>query len=80
MTNRTAISLLIYGIVQGVLFGAGILAVVYIPVLKAHAALSIPIVISASIAAAIPLSWKIAPLMRARHQRRMARHREPAGT
>ena len=78
MTNRSAISLLIYGMVQGVLFGAGLLAVLYIPALKANAALFIPLVIAASFAVAIPVSWKIAPLMRARHQRRMARKRKLA--
>ena len=78
MTNRSAISLLIYGLVQGVLFGAGLLAVLYIPALKANAALFIPLVIAGSIAVAIPLSWKIAPLLRARHQRAMARKRHLA--
>ncbi|MAN45577.1 MAG: hypothetical protein GYB49_03600 [Alphaproteobacteria bacterium] len=73
MTNRSAISLLIYGMVQGVLFGAILLAVLYIPVLKANAAIFIPLAVLLSVIVAIPLAWKIAPKLRARHQRRMAR-------
>lgn len=78
MTNRTAISLVLYGMVQGVLFGAALLTVLYIPALKANAALFIPLAVLISAALAIPLSWKIAPLLRARHQRRMAHQRRLA--
>ncbi|WP_034823798.1 hypothetical protein [Hyphomonas pacifica] len=78
MTNRSAISLLIYGMVQGVLFGVILLAVLYVPILKANAAIFIPLAVLLSIIVAIPLSWKIAPMLRARHQRRMARKRHLA--
>lgn len=73
MTNRLAITLLLYGMVQGVLFGAALLAVFYTPVLNSNLAIFIPLAVLASAAIAIPLSWKLAPRLRARHQRRMAR-------
>lgn len=72
MTNRTAISLLIYGMVQAVLFGAGMIAVVATP-LSNHAVYSIPAVVLLSALIAVPVAWKVAPILRARHQRRLAR-------
>ncbi|WP_084396714.1 hypothetical protein [Henriciella aquimarina] len=72
MSNRLAITLLIYGMAQGVLFGFGLLAVLVTP-LAAHAAIAIPAVVVLSAALAAPLAWKVAPIMRARHQKRLAR-------
>lgn len=78
MSNRMAITLLLYGMVQGVLFGAILLAVMYTPALRANAAVFIPIAVLLSAVIAIPASWKIAPRLRARHVRRMAHERRTA--
>ena len=72
MTNRMAISLLIYGLVQAVLFGVGMIAIVVTP-LSNYAIYSIPAVVLLSALIAVPVAWKVAPIMRARHQRRLAR-------
>lgn len=72
MSNRTAITLLIYGMAQAVLFGAGLILVVATP-LSSHAAYSISAVVLISALISAPLAWKIAPVLRARHQRRHAR-------
>ena len=45
MSNRMAITLLLYGMVQGVLFGAILLAVMYTPALRANAAVFIPVAV-----------------------------------
>lgn len=75
MSNRLAITLLIYGMVQAVLFGAGALTVLATP-LKVQAAILLPLVVVVSAGLAIPFAWKIAPRMRAAHQRRMARRND----
>jgi len=72
MSNRLAITLLIYGMVQAVIFGAGLLTLFWSP-LKSDSGLLISMVILFSLLLAAPIAWTIAPLMRARHQRRLAR-------
>ena len=75
MSNRLIISLLIYGMVQGVLFGAGVIAVLASPLGNdaATAGYGISLVVAVSLVLAIPVAWKAAPMLRARHQRRLAR-------
>lgn len=75
MSTRMVIAILIYGMVQAVLFGAGAVAVLATP-LKHQAAILLPLAVVASAALAIPFAWKIAPRMRAAHQRQMARRNE----
>ena len=72
---RLIITLLVYGLAQAVPFGAGLLAVLATP-LRDHAAVLVPAAIVLSLALAIPIAWKVAPIMRSRHQRMMARRRE----
>ena len=72
MTNRSAISFLIYGMAQAVLFGIGMIVVLVTP-LAGYLAYSIPVVVLVSALLAVLVAWKVAPLMRARHQRRLAR-------
>lgn len=67
MKTRTFISALVGMQVAPVLFGAGVIAVLMIPALKAHAALLLPAVIVASFVAAPLIAWKIAPRLRARN-------------
>lgn len=66
MTTRTRIALLIYGMVDAVLFGAGAVAVLVLagPELWKYL---LPAVVVAAFALAAPLSWAIAPRLRARN-------------
>ncbi|MBL8547774.1 MAG: hypothetical protein JNL81_15005 [Hyphomonadaceae bacterium] len=70
MSVRLRITSIIFMMVQGVLFGIGTIVVLATP-LKAHAAYLIPAVILISLALSGPIAWKIAPLMRSAHQRRV---------
>ena len=72
MSNQLAITLLIYGMVQAVLFGIGMLAIMWTP-LEAYAPYAIPAMIAVTAAISIPVAWKVAPILRARHQKRLAR-------
>lgn len=69
MSVRLQISALVFLMVQAVLFGVGILAILYTP-LSAQAQLAIPIMIAATVLISAPLSWAIAPRLRLRFQQR----------
>lgn len=71
MTNRLAITLLIYGMTAFVFYGIGMVAVLATP-LQTMAAYAIPAVFAISALMAIPIAWKTAPILRARHQRKLA--------
>ncbi|MGB3625719.1 MAG: hypothetical protein WA989_07820 [Henriciella sp.] len=73
MSNRLAITLLIYGLAQGALFGAGVTAVIIADLTAVQSGWAIAGVVAASLLIAAPIAWKIAPLMRAGHQQRLAR-------
>jgi len=64
------VAALVYGMTNGVLFGAGVILVLTLPVLNAHAGLWITVVVGASIVLAAPIAWWIAPRLRARYTRR----------
>ena len=66
MSRRFAIAALIYMMVNAVLFGIGAVTVLSIPTLSENAKIWLPLVVAASFALAIPLSWKIAPRLRLR--------------
>lgn len=66
---RTQIAALVYTMTNAVLFGAGLVFVLMVPALNAHAGLSIALVVAASFIVAVPLSWLIAPRLRARYWR-----------
>jgi hypothetical protein len=68
--TRVAIAALIYSMTNAVLFGAGIVPVLAVPALSAHAAILIPAVVVASLVLAAPLAWLLAPRLRARYWRR----------
>jgi hypothetical protein len=72
MSTRLAITLLVYGMVQAVLFGAGLL--LWTP-LAADAATYFPAMVIISALISVPVAWKLAPRLRASHQRRLARQR-----
>jgi len=69
MSTRFAIALLVYTMANAVLFGIGLIAVLTVPALSAHANTLIPTVIVVSFVAAIPVSWILAPRLRARYWR-----------
>lgn len=71
---RAQIAILIFTMTSAVLFGAGLISVLMIPALGAHAGLSIALVVAASLIIAAPVSWLIAPRLRARYWRQ----RQPA--
>jgi len=71
--TRARIAALIYMMTNGVIFGAGLIAVMTVPALAEHAAVWIPLVVVASFILAAPAAWFIAPWMRSRFgQRRRA--------
>lgn len=71
MSVRFQIAAMVYMMVQAVLFGAGMIAILATP-LAAHAIQLIPPMIAATALISAPISWKIAPRLRARYWR--ARH------
>jgi len=69
VSTRLAIAVLIYAMVNAVLFGTGLITVLTIPELAAYAGTLIPVVVLVSFILAAPLSWLIAPRLRARYWR-----------
>ncbi len=81
ITTRTRIAILIYSMTNAVLFGIGLLIVLNVPSLAAHAGIGIPVVVVLSLVLAAPIAWLIAPRLRARYWRRrekMAHDRLPS--
>ncbi|MBB4197113.1 hypothetical protein CCR94_13830 [Rhodoblastus sphagnicola] len=71
MSIRLQISILVYVMVQAVVFGAGVVLVLATP-LSAFAMHLMPWVVGVSAIASAPVSWWIAPRMRSRFQRQTA--------
>lgn len=67
MNNNTAarvrVAALVFLMVNAVVFGIGLVTVLSIPALSAHAFLWIPAVVVTSFVLAAPLSWLVAPMM-----------------
>jgi hypothetical protein len=67
MTNNTAararVAALIFTMVNAVVFGVGLVTVLSVPALAAHAFFWIPAVVLTSFVVAAPLCWLIAPMM-----------------
>jgi hypothetical protein len=68
-STRVQIAALIYSMTSAVLFGAGLLLVLTLPVLNADAGYWISMVIGASLILAAPIAWWMAPRLRARYWR-----------
>ena len=60
---RLRVAALIYVMVNAVIFGAGLLAVLMTPALAQHAFFWIPAIVVTSFVVSAPLSWFIAPFM-----------------
>ena len=67
--TRAGIAVLIYSMVSGVLFGAGLIIVLTLPVLSADTGFWISAVVGASFILAAPIAWWMAPRLRARYWR-----------
>ena len=70
LSTRARIAILIYSMTNAVLFGIGIVTVLNVPSLAAHAGIGIPVVVVLSLLLAAPIAWFIAPRLRARYWRR----------
>ena len=75
MSTRLQISALIYMMVQAVIFGACIIIVMATPLQKFAMSL-IPIIVIVSALVSFPVSWALAPRLRARfwRQRQLAKY------
>lgn len=71
-STRVQIAALIYSMTNAVLFGAGLILVLTLPVLNADAGYWISVVVGASLILAAPIAWWMAPRLRARYWRRTA--------
>ena len=69
MSTRLQIAGLVFMMVNAVAFGVGIVPVLLIPALANNAFETIPAVVIASFAVSAPLSWFVAPRLRARYWR-----------
>jgi hypothetical protein len=70
MPARLTIAALIYMmIVNAVLFGCGVTIVLAMPILSALATTLVPTVVITSLILALPVSWFLAPRLRARYWR-----------
>ena len=68
VTTRVSIAVLIYMVVQAVIFGVGALLVLATP-LQAEAMKLMPVVVIASSIVSVPISWFLAPRLQARFWR-----------
>jgi uncharacterized protein (DUF983 family) len=60
---RLSVAILIFTIVNAVVFGTGLVTVLLTPTLSQHAFFWIPAVVVSSIVFSPPLAWVIAPMM-----------------
>jgi len=70
MRTRFWIAAMIFPMVNAVLFGAGVIALLSIPSLAVQASTLIWMVVAASFVIAAPISWVMAPRLRLRYWRR----------
>ena len=69
MSTRFQIAALVFLMTVAVAFGIGIVVVLMVPALAAHAFTTIPAAVAAAIVVSGPTAWFIAPTLRARYQR-----------
>jgi hypothetical protein len=68
--TRLQIAALIYSMTNSVLFGAGLVVVLTLPMLNADAGFWISVLVGTSFILAAPIAWWLAPRLRARYWRR----------
>jgi hypothetical protein len=69
MSTRFQIAALVFMMTNAVAFGIGIVPILMIPAFANHAFEAIPAVVLTSFVVSAPLSWFIAPRLRARYWR-----------
>ncbi|MBB4005123.1 MAG: hypothetical protein V7704_21315 [Aurantimonas endophytica] len=69
MSTRFRIAMLLYGMINAVIFGFGIILVLSFPEISEAWPYIIPVVVVASFIIAAPIAWMIAPRLRARYWR-----------
>ena len=78
MSTRLRLAILIYGMIQGVVFGIGTVLVLAVPSFSEQAMTLMPTVVILSIILAAPIAWFVAPRLRLRFwQRREERQQAP---
>ena len=78
MSTRLRLSILIYGMIQGVVFGIGTVLVLAVPSFSEQAMTLMPTVVILSIVLAAPIAWFVAPRLRLRFwQRQEQRQQAP---
>jgi hypothetical protein len=80
MTTNTRLAVLIYSMVQAVLFGVPTIIVLSVPSLAADAAAYLPWIIVLSFLVAVPVALIVGPWMRARRELRNLPPAEAADT
>ncbi len=70
MSNRTLIAVVIYMMVQAVVFGIGVVLVLATPLADIAMRL-MPFVVAVTMVMSAPISWWLAPLARAAHERQL---------
>lgn len=70
MPNRTVIAIVIYMMVQAVVFGIGVVLVLATPLTNIAMTL-MPFVVAASLLVSAPVAWLLAPMARAAHERKL---------
>ncbi|MCW2247399.1 hypothetical protein M2352_003033 [Azospirillum fermentarium] len=82
VSTRFRLALLIYGMVNAVVFGIGVVLVLGVPSLSQWALQLMPVVVALSFILAAPIAWFLAPRLRLRFWRtqeaRERREREDA--
>jgi flagellar biosynthesis protein FliQ len=77
MSTRLRLAILIYGMIQGVVFGIGTVLVLAVPSFSEQAMTLMPTVVILSIVLAAPIAWFVAPRMRLRFWQRREQQQAP---
>lgn len=72
MSTRFSIAALISMMINAIVFGIGVTAVLSVPALNAAAAFWLPLVVAVSFVVSPFIAWALAPRLRSRWQRRQA--------
>ncbi|PWC32665.1 hypothetical protein [Azospirillum sp. TSO35-2] len=72
MSMRLRLAILIYGMIQGVIFGIGTVLVLGVPSFSEQAMTLMPTVVILSVILAAPIAWFMAPRLRLRFWQRQA--------
>ena len=67
--TRLGIAAMVGLMVNAVLFGVGLITILMTPALSANAFVALPVMIALSFVVSAPISWAIAPRLRARYWR-----------